>query len=81
MEREKAQVVQHKAESTDAPDRVGPLHSSAEAPVMGVERRERLIVHWGPVNRKREELARQWEVATSIRWDEPYESRGSSTVL
>ena len=30
----------HEAESTDAPLRLRPLHSSDEGPVMGLERRE-----------------------------------------
>ena len=33
----------HEAESTDAPLRLRPLHSSDEGPVMGLERRERPI--------------------------------------
>ena len=43
--------------NTDAPVRVGPLHSSVETPVMGAERRKRLIAVEFWVNRQREEPA------------------------
>ena len=59
--REKAQGPKAKAESTDAPYRVGPLHSSDEALVMRVERRERLIAVEFWANRQREEPAHSME--------------------
>ena len=43
MERERAKWRTHKALSTDAERRGGPEHSSDEVPVMGVERRFRII--------------------------------------
>ena len=33
------------------------------------------------VNRQREEPDKQWKAAAFVRWHEPYESRGSRTVL
>ena len=57
VRREKAQGQQAEAESTDAPYRVGPLHSSVEGPVMGLKRRKRLIAVEFWVHRKREEPA------------------------
>ena len=52
--REKAQGRQPEAESTNAPYRVGPLHSSDEAPVMGVERREQpLQLQYGSTRKGR----------------------------
>src|SRR5215813_15441179 len=36
---------------------------------------------WDRVNRQREESDDQWRAAALVRWHEPYESRGSRTVL
>ena len=68
------------AESTGAPVRGGLLRSSAEAGVMLVERRERVIAI-GRVNRQREEPDDQWKAAAFMRWYEPDKSRGLSPVL
>ena len=69
--RDKAQGPKAKAETTDAPYRVGPLHSSDEALVMRVERRERLIaVEFGPTGNGKS-LHIQWKIETFQQWDEP----------
>jgi hypothetical protein len=69
------------AESTDAPERGGLPRSSDEGPVMGLERRGRVIaVDLGqPV--RREEPFVQRKAAAFARWHEPDESRGSSPDL
>jgi hypothetical protein len=68
------------AKSTDALARGGLPRSSVE------------VVQWprseggrssplGRVNRQREEPDNQWKAVAFVRWQEPYESRGSRTVL
>ena len=69
------------AESTDAPERGGLPRSSDEGPVMGLERRGRVIaVDLGqPV--RREEPFVQRKAAAFTRWHEPDKSRGLSPDL
>jgi hypothetical protein len=69
------------AESTDAPERGGPLRSSDEGPVMGLEQRRRVIaVDLGqPVCR--EEPFVQRKAAAFERWHEPDDARVSSPDL
>jgi len=70
------------AESTDAPERDGLLRSSNEGPVMGLERRERVIAAgFGPTGYAGRSPLVQWKAAAFVRWQEPYESRGSRTDL
>ena len=69
------------AESTDAPVRGGLLCSSDEAGVMPAERRKQAIAIWIGSTGKREEPNKQWKAAAFVRWHQPYESRGSRTVL
>ena len=65
-------------ESTDAQGRDGAARSSAEGPVMGLERRGWVIaVDWGQRVRPEEPLV-QWTAAAVVRWHEP---RGSSPDL
>ena len=52
MKREKFKWKTHQDESTEAKSRGGMTHSSEETPVMGVERRGRVIWIWTKVNRK-----------------------------
>src|SRR5258708_9956291 len=73
------------AESTDAPERGGLPRSSDEAgqcPWSEGGRSsplDRVNRCW--VNRQREEPDIQRKAAALVRWHEPYESRGSRTVL
>ena len=69
------------AESTDAPERGGLPRSSDEGPVMGLERRGRVIaVDLGQLARREEPFV-QWKAAAFARWHEPDESRVSSPDL
>ena len=70
-----------KAESTDAPERGGLLRSSDEGPVMGLERRGRVIAADLGQRVRPEEPFVQWKAAAFARWHEPDESRGSSPDL
>ena len=71
-----------KAESTDAPARGGPPRSSDEGSVMELERRGRVIaVELRPTSIAGRSLMFQWKAAAFVRWQEPYELRGSRTVL
>jgi hypothetical protein len=71
-----------KAESTDAPERGGPPRSSDEGPVMGLERRGRVIViDLRPTSFAGRSLMIQWRAAAFVQWHEPYELRGSRTDL
>jgi hypothetical protein len=69
------------AESTDAPERGGLPRSSDEGPVMGLERRGRVIAADLGQPVRREEPFVQWNAAAFVRWHEPDESRGSSPDL
>src|SRR5215468_12205032 len=69
------------AESTDAPERGGLPRSSDEGPVMGLERRGRVIVVDLGQPVRREEPFVQRKAAAFARWHEPDESRGSSPDL
>ena len=70
------------AESTDAPERGGLPRSSDEGPVMGLERRRRVIaVELGPTGYAGRSPIVQRKAAAFVRWHEPYELRGSRTVL
>jgi hypothetical protein len=86
MEREnlhgdaKGKGANREAESTNAPVRGGLLRSSDETGVMLVERREQAIAI-GSGQPATEEPDNQWKAAAFVRWREPYESRGSRTVL
>jgi hypothetical protein len=68
-----------KAESTDAPERGGPLRSSEEATVMVVERRGASTMN--RTNWQREEPEAQRKAAAFNRWHEPDDARVSSPVL
>jgi hypothetical protein len=69
------------AESTDASERGGLPCSSDEASVMLVERRGQVIaVGSEPTGNRRSSNSRR-KAAAFARWHEPYESRGSRTVL
>ena len=69
-----------KAESTDAPERGGLLHSSDEAAVMVVERRGRPST-MNRANWQREEPEVQRKAAAFNRWHEPDDARVSSPDL
>ena len=70
------------AESTDALVRGGLPGSSDEGPVMGLERRGRVIVaELGSTGFAGRNPLVQWKAAAFARWQEPYESRGSRTDL
>ena len=69
-----------KAESTDAPERGGPLRSSEEAAVMVVERRGRSST-MNRANWQREEPEAQRKAAAFNRWHEPDDARVSSPDL
>ncbi len=70
------------AESTDAPGRGGLPRSSDEGPVRGLERRGRVIAaEPGPTGYAGRSPLVQWKAAAFVRWQEPYELRGSRTVL
>ena len=80
MAREKAQGQQPEAESTNALIRVGLLHSSDEAPVTGVERREQVIeIALGQPKGKSPTM--QWGGWDPPRWHEPEDARVSNPVL
>ena len=70
-----------KAESTDAPERGGLPHISAEAAVMVVERRGWVIAADVGQLVRREEPLFQWKAAAFARWHEPDEARVSSPDL
>ena len=69
------------AESTDAPERGGLPRSSDEGPVMGPERRGRVIAAELGQLVRREEPFVQWKAAAFVRWHEPDKSRGLSPDL
>jgi hypothetical protein len=69
------------AESTDAPERGGPLRSSDEGPVMGLERRRRVIAVDLGQPACREEPFVQRKAAAFARWHEPDDARVSSPDL
>ena len=69
------------AESTDAPERGGLPRSSDESPVMGPERRGRVIAADLGQLVRREEPFVQRKAAAFARWHEPDESRGSCPDL
>ncbi len=70
------------AESTDAPERGGPPGSSDDGSVMGLERRGQVIaVELGPTGYAGRSPIVQQKAAAFVRWHEPYELRGSRTVL
>ena len=70
------------AESTDAPERGGLPRSSDEGPVMGLERRGRVIAAgFGPTGYAGRSPIVQWKAAAFGRWQEPDESRGSRPDL
>src|SRR5215471_2430836 len=79
---EKARGHTAEAKSSDAPERGGLTRGSEEAAVMAVERRGGVtdagtLVKW-------ETMRSQWKCehpAGCSRWHEPYDSRGSRTVL
>ena len=68
------------AESTDALARGGLPRSSVEA-VQWPRSEGGRSSPLGRVNRQREEPDNQWKAVAFVRWHEPYESRGSRTVL
>ena len=69
------------AESTDAPERGGLPRSSDEGPVMGLERRGRVIgVGSGPTGNGRSPTI-QRKAAAFDRWHEPDDARVSSPDL
>ncbi len=71
-----------KAESTDAPERGGPPRSSDAGPGMGLARRGRAIAfELRPTSIAGRSLMFQWKAAAFVLWQEPYELRGSRTVL
>jgi hypothetical protein len=71
-----------KAESTEAPERGGLPRSSGEGSVMGLERRGQVTVaELGPTGCAGRSPIVQWKAAAFVRWQEPYELRGSRTVL
>ena len=68
-------------ESTEAERRCGATHSSGEASVMEVERRERAIAIWlGSTGDGRNPMFKR-KAAAFVRWHEPDESRGSRPDL
>src|SRR5499426_4884968 len=69
------------AESTDAPERGGLPRSSDEGPVMGLERRGRVIVVDLGQPVRREEPFVQRKAAAFARWHEPDDARVSSPDL
>ena len=70
------------AESTDAPERGGLPRIRDEGSVMGLERRGRVIaVEFGPTGYAGRSPIVQRKAAAFVRWHEPYELRGSRTVL
>ena len=70
------------AESTDAPERDGLLRSSNEGPVMGLERRERVIAAgFGPTGHAGRSPPVQRKAAAFVRWHEPDDARVSSPDL
>ena len=70
------------AESTDAPERGGLPRSSDEGPVMGLERRGRVIVvELGPTGHAGRSPLVQRKAAAFARWQEPYDARVSRTDL
>ena len=70
------------AESTDASARGGPPRSSDEGPVMGLERRGRVIVAVpGPTGHAGRTPLVQWKAAAFVRWQEPDDARVSSPDL
>ncbi len=71
-----------KAESTDAPERGGLPRSSDEGPVMGLERRGRVIAaELGPTGHAGRSPRVQRKAAAFMRWHEPYDARVSCTDL
>jgi hypothetical protein len=74
----------HEGESTDAGHRGGPTRISVEVSVMGMERRGWIIWPNYLANQQWEEpegKATPLDYISGERWYEPYESRGSRTVL
>jgi hypothetical protein len=69
------------AESTDASERGGPPRSSEEGPVMGLERRGRVIAADLGQLVRREEPFVQRKAAAFARWYEPDDARVSSPDL
>ena len=69
------------AESTDAPERGGLPRSSDEGPVMGLERKGRVIAADLGQLVRREEPFVQWKAAAFARWHEPDDARVSSPDL
>src|SRR5215475_6945098 len=69
------------AESTDAPERGGLPRSSDEGPVMGLERRGRVIAADLGQPVRREEPFVQWKAAAFARWHEPDDARVSRPDL
>ena len=70
------------AESTDAPERGGLPRSNDEGPVMGLERRGQVTVTGlGPTGHAGRSPLVQWKAAAFVRWQEPYELKGSRPVL
>ena len=70
------------AESTDAPERGGLPRSSDEGPVMGLERRGRVIVAGlGPTGHAGRSPLVQWKAAAFVRWQESDDARVSSPDL
>jgi hypothetical protein len=68
------------AKNTDALARGGLPRSSVEA-VQWPRSEGGRSSPLGRVNRQREEPDNQWKAVAFVRWHEPYESRGSRTVL
>ncbi len=70
------------AESTDAPERGGLPRSRAEGPVMGLDRRGRVIaVEFGPTGYAGRSPLVQRKAAAFVRWHEPDDARVSRPVL
>ena len=69
-------------ESIDAHDEGGSSCSSDEGPVMGLERRGRVIaVEPGPTGYAGRSPLVQRKAAAFVRWQEPYDARVSCTDL
>src|SRR5947208_16071993 len=72
MPRERREWWPHKRQSTDAGHRGGTPRSSAEAPVMGVERRGCIVQLSGLVNQRWEEpvqTAKPFSISKRMVWD------------
>ena len=71
-----------KGESIDAHEGDGSSSISDEGPVMGLERRGRVIVAGlGPTGHAGRSPLVQWKAAAFVRWQEPDDARVSSPDL